>query len=78
MSITIYTQPNCSQCEQTKRYLTMKEVPYETVDITEDQEAFDFVVSLGYKSVPVVVVGDSHWSGFRLEKLNDLADSING
>lgn len=76
MSVTIYTQPNCTQCEQTKRFLTLKEVPFETVDITQDADAFDFVVGLGYKSVPVVVNGDDHWSGFRLEKLNALAEGV--
>ncbi len=75
MSVTIYTQPNCSQCEQTKRFLTLKEVPFRSVDITEDDDAFNFVVALGYKSVPVVSTDDGDvWSGFRLDKLNELAD----
>ena len=74
MTTIVYTQPNCVQCDRTKRFLDLKEVPYETVDITEDQEAYDFVVGLGYKSVPVVVHGDIHWSGFRLEKLDNLAN----
>lgn len=73
MSVVVYTQPNCTQCEQTKRYLDMKSVPYESVDITQDVDAFEFVVGLGYKSVPVVVSGDEHWSGFRLGKLDELA-----
>lgn len=75
MSVIIYTQPNCSQCEQTKRYLDLKKVPYETIDITQNEDAFSFVVSLGYKSVPVVSTEDGDiWSGFRLEKLNELAE----
>lgn len=73
MSVTIYTQPSCVQCDRTKRFLDLKEVPYEAIDITENQEAFDFVVSLGYKSVPVVVTDTEHWSNFRLEKLNQIA-----
>lgn len=72
MSVVVYTQPSCSQCEQTKRYLSVKEIPFEVVDITENQEAFDFVVSLGYRSVPVVVSGEEHWSGFRLDRLSSL------
>lgn len=73
MSIVVYTQPNCVQCDRTKRFLDLKEVPYEVVDITQDRDAFDFVVGLGYKSVPVVLSGDTHWSGFRLSELDNLA-----
>lgn len=76
MSVIVYTQPSCSQCEQTKRFLNLKEVPYETVDITENQEAFNMIVELGYKSVPVVIAGDKHWSGFRLEQLNQLVSEL--
>jgi glutaredoxin-like protein NrdH len=75
MFVTVYTQPNCSACEQTKRYLDLKNVEYKTIDITQDLEGYEFVVSLGYKSVPVVSTNDGDvWSGFRLEKLNELAD----
>jgi len=72
MSTTVYTMPNCVQCEQTKRYLDNKSVPYETVDITTNPEAYEMVVSLGYKSAPVVVTNSEHWSGFRLERLHQL------
>ena len=73
--VTIYTMPNCVQCEQTKRYLTMKSVEYVTVDISEDKEAYEKVTSLGYKSAPVVITEDDAWFGFRLEKLANLAKS---
>lgn len=76
MKVTVYTQPSCTQCEQTKRFLSLKEVPYDTVDITENQEAFNMVVELGYKSVPVVIANDKHWSGFRLEELNQLVSEF--
>lgn len=69
---TVYTNPNCVQCEQTKRFLDLKEIPYEVVDLSEDEEALKMVLGLGYRSAPVVISGDEHWSGFRLEKLNSL------
>lgn len=77
MKVTVYTQPNCVQCDRTKRFLDLKEVPYEAIDITENEEAYNFVVSLGYKSVPVVSTDDGDvWSGFRLDKLADLANML--
>lgn len=79
-SVTLYTKPQCVQCEQTKKYLNLKDVPFSTVDITEDNEALEMVLGLGFKSAPVVIVtGDSlddSWSGFRLDKLAKLSETL--
>lgn len=77
MEITVYTMPNCVQCEQSKRYLDTKQVEYSVVDISENSEAYEFVTSLGYKSAPIIVAGNDHWSGFRLERLNGIVDRYN-
>ena len=77
MYITIYTNPNCYQCEQTKRFFDIKEIPYKVVDITQDQEGYNCGVSLGFKSVPVVSTKEDVWSGFRLDKLNDAVIEYN-
>lgn len=63
--ITVYTKPACQQCNMTKRYLDQHGIAYDTVDITEDQAAYDYVTSLGYQQAPVVQAGDRHWSGFN-------------
>lgn len=41
--------------------------------ITEDATARDYVMSLGYLQAPVVVTGDTHFSGFRPDRLKALA-----
>lgn len=71
--VTIYTLPSCPQCETTKRFLARQGVEYKEVDLSEDAEATEMVKQLGYVSAPVVVAGDAHWSGFRLERLQQLA-----
>jgi len=38
---------------------------YNIIDITEDAEARDYVMALGYLQAPIVVAGEDHWSGFR-------------
>lgn len=53
----------------TKRYLDQKGIAYDTVDITEDTAAYEYVTSLGYKQAPVVQAGERHWSGFRPDEL---------
>ena len=73
--VIVYTQPNCTQCEQTKRFLDMRKVDYKPVDITEDREAYDKVIAMGYKSVPVVTFGNEHWSGFKFDRLMSIVNA---
>nr|WP_181715727.1 glutaredoxin family protein [Cryobacterium sp.]QJS06104.1 NrdH-redoxin [Cryobacterium sp.] len=75
MSITVYTKPECNNCDQTKRRLNKHGIEYTTVDVTEDAAAREFVTDrLGYRQMPVVVVDENtHWSGFRIDALDKLA-----
>lgn len=72
MTITIYSKPSCMQCSATYRALDNKGLAYSVVDISQDDEAFSYVQTLGYRQVPVVVAGDSHWAGFRPDMINRL------
>lgn len=69
-AVTVYSKPHCVQCDRTKMNLDRHQVPYTTVDITTDQDAYDYVSQIGYKAAPVVVVSngendDTHWYGYR-------------
>jgi glutaredoxin-like protein NrdH len=70
--VTVYSNPNCTACEQTKRFLTVKGVVFESKMISESPEVFALIEEKGYTAAPVVVVGNESWSGFRLEKLSTL------
>jgi glutaredoxin-like protein NrdH len=73
MAVTVYTKDNCVQCEATKRHLDKLEIPYSTVNITNDIRALDKLISLGYRSAPVVVTDDDSWAGYVPDKLDKLA-----
>lgn len=75
MTITVYTKPACVQCNATYRALDKAGVDYSIVDISIDADARDYVMALGYLQAPVVVAGDSHWSGFRPDRIKSLAVS---
>lgn len=57
--ITLYSKPNCPHCVQAKNYLTRHEIEFNTVDVTEDAKALDFIKSRGHKTVPQLYVGDT-------------------
>lgn len=74
MSVIVYSNPNCVQCEQTKKYLTLKGVEFESKMIQDSPEIMPLIEEKGYKAAPVVVAGDNSWSGFRLDKLSSLVN----
>ena len=71
MIVTVYTTPNCQQCNMTKRWLTKNNVPYDTVDLSQSPDDLAAVRALGYAAAPVVIVSngdpetDLHWFGFN-------------
>jgi len=72
-AIALYTKPACVQCDATKRRLAKRGLAWTEVDITDEPDAYDYVVELGAKSAPVVVLDDgTTWSGHR----PDLIDQI--
>ncbi|BDB41310.1 MULTISPECIES: redoxin NrdH [Mycobacterium] len=75
MSIIVYSKPACVQCVATYKALDKQGIAYETVDITLDPEARDYVMALGYLQAPVVVADNAHWSGFRPDRIKALAES---
>jgi glutaredoxin-like protein NrdH len=70
---TVYTKPACVQCDMTKRYLDKAGVLYDTVDITEDSNALEMILGMGFQSAPVVMSDAGNWAGFQPDKLNMLA-----
>ncbi len=71
--ITIYSKPNCVQCNATYQALDRKSISYQIIDLTEDSQALELVRKLGYQQVPVVIAGDKHWAGFRPDMISLLA-----
>jgi glutaredoxin-like protein NrdH len=70
---TVYVKPACVQCDMTKRMLDKLEIDYDTVDITQDDSALEMVMSMGFKSAPVVITDSDSWAGFQPDKINALA-----
>lgn len=76
MSITVYTKPACVQCSFTTKALDKAGLDYTVVDISVDEEARDYVMALGYLQAPVVEAGGEHWSGFRPERIREMATAV--
>lgn len=72
--VTIYTSPGCMPCRFSKKRLTDLGVPFQEVDLSQDEKALEYVKSLGYSQAPVVVTADGdHWTGLVPERIDALA-----
>lgn len=79
LEITVYGSPDCPSCRVTTRQLEKRGLPYTYRDVvTMSQADRDKVALLGHRSLPIVAVGDMHWSGHRYDKINQLADMYAG
>ena len=74
MTVTVYTKPACVQCNATYRALDKKGITYQSVDISQDPAALERLRSMCYMQAPVVITDKDHWSGFRPDKINELAE----
>lgn len=53
--------------------LDSKGIDYQVVDMSQDADALERVKALGYLQAPVVITDEDHWSGFRPDKIDELA-----
>lgn len=71
--VTVYTKKKCPQCMMTKQYMDALNIEYETIDVPNNEEAREYVKSLGFQTLPVVVVENGEaWFGFRPENIDLL------
>ncbi|QTO55004.1 glutaredoxin-like protein NrdH [Duffyella gerundensis] len=72
MRIIIYTKDACVQCDATKNAMARSGLDYQLVNLDQNVEAIEHLRALGYRQVPVVIAGETHWSGFRPDKIAAL------
>lgn len=70
--VQLYTLPSCVQCDATKRYMQRNLIDFEEIKLQEAPGALEKVREMGYTAAPVVMAGDSHWSGFRPDMIDTL------
>lgn len=74
--VTVYTTPNCVQCNQTKKMMDKLGIQYSVVNLEENQDKLAEFKEQGYMSAPIVTTDVKIWSGFRHGKIKSLAEYI--
>lgn len=70
MSNTVFSKPNCGNCEKTKEMLDEMGVEYNVVDISLDADARKMVKSWGIREAPAVLTASgAKWGGHNEAKI---------
>lgn len=71
--ITVYSKPNCMQCNFTKRYLREHNIEFKDINVYENEDVELHVKSMGFQTLPVIEIeGQEPFFGFRPDKLEEL------
>ena len=63
--VTIYTTEYCAYCRSAKAFFDARGVPYEEVDLTEDDAArAELRARTGRRTVPQIYVGETYVGGY--------------
>jgi len=69
-AVKAYWQPGCTSCLRMKEFMTKHGVPFVSVNVLEDKDAFAELAALGVRSVPIVRRG-GEWANGQV--LSDVA-----
>ncbi len=76
IDVTVYTLPNCVQCESTKRLMKANNIEFTEVALQDHPEKAQEFVEQGHKTAPIVTTDIKIWSGFKYEKIKSLAQYL--
>jgi len=68
--ITIYSTPTCVYCKMTKEFLQKNHIPYEELNVAEDEKAREEMVQKSNQlGVPVIDIDGEIFVGFNRAEL---------
>jgi glutaredoxin 3 len=72
-SVIVYTSDTCTYCGSAKDYLKSKGVAYEERNVKESEYRKE-LMSMGFRSVPIIKIGEDLVQGFDTDKIDELLD----
>lgn len=73
--INVYTRNNCMPCKMTKNWLQNHGLDYHEINVDEDIQALNYLMSVNLRTLPVVFKDDELIAmGFQPQNLKQLED----
>lgn len=73
-NIKLYSKDGCGMCRVVKMWLDKNgfEGKYEDINVSNDEKSLSYIKDKGFSQLPVVEIGDSIFSGFQEDVMEDL------
>jgi glutaredoxin len=72
--LKVFSAPWCSACKQVKQFLKQQNILFEEKDIDVDKDAYDTLMRLQLRSIPVIYLDDDNYVvGTDQKKILDLS-----
>lgn len=63
--VTLYTTPGCEACDEARKLLNARGVPFKEISVTEDEQIEQLKKAVGSSSVPSMVLGGEVQKGYE-------------
>jgi len=73
--VTLYSTPGCEACDQARKLLNARGVPFKELSVNSEKELKDLMSAVGSNSVPSVLVGPTVLKGFEEGAYNRALDT---
>ena len=68
-TIVVYSGVRCADCDAVKNYLKQREIEFTDKNIHKDRASRQELLGMGFKSIPVTIIGEHVIQGFDRKKL---------
>jgi glutaredoxin len=65
MSVKLYTKNGCGYCTMAKNWLKNKDISFEEINIEEQPQAREFVISEGHRTMPQIYINEKSIGGYQ-------------
>jgi len=71
--VKVYSTPRCHNCHEIKEFLKSRNVEFEEIDLSANEEARDMIIAkTGHIGAPIVRIGEEFIFGFDRKKMESL------
>ena len=75
--ITVYSKTTCPYCDAAKKFLEQKQLLFQVINIDQDTQARDFILSQGLRTVPQIfyrdkILVEGGWAGLNKKTAGEL------